>query len=50
MEQQADVREEEHHADHRPNGRIAGQRRYDVALGLAIGDSLGATSEFQIPW
>jgi hypothetical protein len=26
------------------------QRRLAVALGLAIGDSLGATSEFQIPW
>jgi len=25
-------------------------KRRNVALGLAVGDSLGATSEFQIPW
>jgi len=25
-------------------------KRINVALGLAVGDSLGATSEFQIPW
>jgi len=25
-------------------------RTVSVALGLAVGDSLGATSEFQIPW